>query len=419
MRKLMFLIPHLGSGGAERVLKNLTDGLRDYENYIVLFENVVKYNVNGELVILNSPASKNLVKKLINLPIRYYKIRKLKKEIKPYAVVSLLEPANFYNAITKLKNQKVILSLRSNYTITFKEDPFFGDKITRKILFFAYKLVFKIFYNKADYIVAISKGVALDAVRSFGMNSEKVVVIYNPYPIEDIEELAKEDLREWESVFEGPVIITAGRLTKPKGQWYLLRVFRQLKETHKDLKLVILGEGELKEYLVKLSEELGLRTFVWDRDKLSEDFDVYFLGFQKNPFKFIARSKLFVFPSLWEGFPNALVEAMACGVPVVSSDCRSGPREILAPNTDVEYQTEKPEFAEYGVLMPVFDVKFKSAKKPLEEKERMWVEILEKLIEDEELRKAYSIKGKQRAEDFSLEKIVDKWKRLIEGVYNA
>ncbi|QER41947.1 glycosyltransferase [Thermodesulfobacterium sp. TA1] len=412
----MFLIPHLWSGGAERVLKNLTDGLRDYENYIVLFENVVKYNVNGELVILNSLASKNLVKKLINLPIRYYKIRKLKKEIKPYAVVSLLEPANFYNAITKLKNQKVILSLHSNYTTTFKEDPFFGDNITRKILFFVYKLVFKIFYNKADYIVAVSKDVALDAVRSFGMNSEKVVVIYNPYPIENIEELAKEDLGWWERVFEGPVIITAGRLTKQKGQWYLLRVFRQLKETYKDLKLVILGEGELKEYLVTLSEELGLRTFVWDRDSFSEDFDVYFLGFQKNPFKFIARSKLFVFPSLWEGFPNALVEAMACGVPVVSSDCRSGPREILAPNTDVEYQTEKPEFAEYGVLMPVFDVKFKSAKEPLEEKERMWVEILEKLIKDEELRKAYSIKGKQRAEDFSLEKIVEEWKRLIEGV---
>jgi len=413
MRKLMFLIPHLGSGGAERVLKNLTDGLRDYENYIVLFENVVKYNVNGELVILNSPASKNFVKKLINLPIRYYKIRKLKKEIKPYAVVSLLEPANFYNAITKLKNQKVILSLHSNYTITFKESPFFGDNITRKILFFVYKLVFKIFYNRVDYIVAVSKDVALDAVRNFVISPEKVVVIYNPFPIENIEELAKEDLREWESVFEGPVIITAGRLTKQKGQWYLLRVFRQLKETHKDLKLVILGEGELKGYLVKLSEELGLRTFVWDRDKLSEDFDVYFLGFQKNPFKFIARSKLFVFPSLWEGFGNVLVEAMACGVPVVSSDCRSGPREILAPNTNVEYQTEKPEFAEYGVLMPVFDVKFKSAKEPLEEKERMWVEVIDSILNNEYIMNKYREKAVERVKNYNRD-VLEKWKEILE-----
>lgn len=193
----------------------------------------------------------------------------------------------------------------------------------------------------------------------------------------------------------------------------MLRVFKALKEKHKDLKLVILGEGELKDYLVGLSEELGLKTYVWDRDALSESFDVYFLGFQKNPFKFMARSKLFVFPSLWEGFGNVLVEAMACGVPVVSSDCRGGPREILAPNTDFHYQTQKPEFAEYGVLMPVFEIKYKTANEPLEEREIMWVETIDKLLEDESLRKHYSEKAKQRAEDFKIEKIVQKWKEVL------
>jgi Glycosyltransferase len=193
----------------------------------------------------------------------------------------------------------------------------------------------------------------------------------------------------------------------------LIRVFKALKEKHKDLKLVILGEGELKDYLVEVSQELGLKTYVWDRDALSESFDVYFLGFQKNPFKFIAKSKLFVFPSLWEGFPNALVEAMACGVPVVSSDCRSGPREILAPNTDFNYQTKKPEFAEYGVLMPVFEVKYKSANERLEEREIMWVGTIDKLLEDENLRKNYSEKAKQRAEDFRIEKIVQEWKEIL------
>jgi len=165
--------------------------------------------------------------------------------------------------------------------------------------------------------------------------------------------------------------------------------------------------------LVKLSEELVLKTYVWDRDKLSDNFDVYFLGFQKNPFKSIARSKLFVFPSFWLGFANALVEAMVCGVPVASSDYRSGPREILAPNTDFSYQTQKPEFAEYGVLMPVFDVKYKTAKEPLEEREIMWVKTIDKLLEDENLRKNYSEKAKQRAEDFSIEKIVQEWKGVL------
>jgi glycosyltransferase involved in cell wall biosynthesis len=97
----------------------------------------------------------------------------------------------------------------------------------------------------------------------------------------------------------------------------------------------------------------------------------------------------------------------------VSSDCRSGPREILAPNTDFNYQTQKPEFVEYGVLMPVFDVKYKTAKEPLEEREIMWVEAIDKLLEDESLRKSYSEKAKQRAEDFRIEKIVQDWKGIL------
>jgi glycosyltransferase involved in cell wall biosynthesis len=412
-KKVMFIIPHLGSGGAERVVVNLCNSLADYERVVLIFENIIKHNVDAWVISINSPATQNLFKKLLNFPVRYLKIRKLKEEIKPDFVVSLLEPANLFNVLTKISNQKTILSFRSNYTATLREDPFFGKGITKSILKTFYTLAFKTIYNRADLLVAVSKDVAEDLIKNYGINSNKVKVIYNPYPIDEIRELAREPLGSYEEIFKEPILITAGRLTKPKGQWYLLRVFKALKEKHKDLKLVILGEGELKDYLVKLSEELGLKTYVWDRDELSESFDVYFLGFQKNPFKFIARSKLFVFPSLWEGFPNALVEAMACSVCVVSSDCRSGPREILAPNTDFNYQTQQPEFVEYGVLMPVFEIKYKTANEPLEEREIMWVKTIDKLLEDESLREHYSEKAKQRAEDFSIEKIVQEWKEIL------
>jgi glycosyltransferase involved in cell wall biosynthesis len=396
--KLYFLINSLAGGGAERVAVRLSEHLST--SVFILLERDIKYKTDKPIFFLSNHSTKTSpIIKTLSIPIYAYKLSKFLEE--PSLVVSFLERANFVNIISKLfKKHRAIISVHNNQQK--------GHVGLRKLN----KLLVRILYPKADLIIAVSHGVKQSLI-NLGIEEEKIKVIYNPYPIDEIRELAKEPLGSYEEIFKHPVLITAGRLTKPKGQWYLIRVFKALKEKHKDLKLVILGEGELKEYLVKLSEELGLKTYVWDRDALSESFDVYFLGFQKNPFKFIARSKLFVFPSLWEGFGNVLVEAMACEVPVVSSDCRSGPREILAPNTDFNYQTQKPEFAEYGVLMPVFEVKYKSANEPLEEREIMWVETVDRLLKDESLRKHYSEKAKQRAEDFRIEKIVEKWKEVI------
>ncbi|MFZ8831608.1 MAG: glycosyltransferase [Thermodesulfobacteriaceae bacterium] len=395
---IIFLLNSLAGGGAQKVAIILSEHLPI--SAFILLERDVKYKTDKPIFFLSNHSTKtSLIIKTLSIPIYAYKLSDFIE--KNSLVVSFLERANFVNIISKLfKKQRAIISVRM--------DQQTGHVGLRKLN----KLLVRILYPKADLIIAVSYGVKQSLI-NLGIEEEKIKVIYNPYPIDEIRELAKEPLGSYEEIFKHPVLITAGRLTKQKGQWYLLRVFKALKEKHKDLKLVILGEGELKEYLVGLSEELGLKTYAWDKDELSESFDVYFLGFQKNPFKFMARSKLFVFPSLWEGFGNVLVEAMACGVPVVSSDCRSGPREILAPNTDFNYQTQKPEFAEYGVLMPVFEVKYKTANEHLEEREIMWVETLDKLLEDGNLRKSYSEKARERAEDFRIENIVQEWREVL------
>jgi len=393
-----FLINSLAGGGAQKVAIRLSEHLPI--SAFILLERDIKYKTDKPIFFLSDHSTKTSpIIKTLSIPTYAYKLSDFIE--KNSLVVSFLERANFVNIISKLfKKHRAIISVHM--------DQQRGHVGLRKLN----KLLVRILYPKADLIIAVSQGVK-ESLINLGIEEEKIKVIYNPYPIDEIRELAKEPLGSYEEIFKHPVLITTGRLTKQKGQWYLLRVFKALKEKHKDLKLVILGEGELKDYLVELSQELGLKTYVWDRDRLSESFDVYFLGFQKNPFKFMAGSKLFVFPSLWEGFPNALVEAMACGVAVVSSDCRSSPREILAPNTDFNYQAQKPEFAEYGVLMPVLEVKYKTAKEPLEEKEIMWVETIDKLLEDENLRKNYSEKAKQRTEDFRIEKIVQEWKEVL------
>ena len=100
-KKVMFIIPHLGSGGAGHVIVDLCNGLVDYERIVLVFGNIIKHNVGAQIISINSPATQNLFKKLLNFPIRYLKIRELKEEIRPDFVVSLLEPANLFNVLTK------------------------------------------------------------------------------------------------------------------------------------------------------------------------------------------------------------------------------------------------------------------------------------------------------------------------------
>lgn len=393
---LYFLINSLAGGGAERVTVNLSKILSVEK--IFLLERDIKYEIPKEKLFFLSKHSINTNPVLKTLSIPLY-ARALSQKIgRDSIVVSFLERANYVNILAKgFSKHKAFISVRMS-------------QIKGRKKFHSYNLLSKFLYPKADKVICVSKGIANELKTYFGVPEEKIVVIYNPIFLNEITFLAKESLDEYQSIFNHPVIITSGRLTKPKGQWYLLRIFKGLKKGYPGLKLVLLGGGELKDYLVNLSNELGLRTYVWDKgDKLSDSYDVYFLGFQRNPFKFIARARLFVFPSLWEGLPNALIEAMACGVSAISSDCRSGPREILAPDTDIEYQTKEPEFAEYGVLMPVFEVKYKGANEPLDEVERMWIEVVSEFLERDEMRKNYAFKARERAKDFDMEKIAQEW----------
>lgn len=292
------------------------------------------------------------------------------------------------------------------------------------------------YYPMADIVVANSNGNANDLKENFGITESRLRVINNLCDIAYIRSLAGKNFSDefdpemanaLEKFFKNPVIITAGRLTEAKGHWHLIRIFAEIKKTVPDLKLFILGDGYFKSELLHLSKRLGLfccefeKTEKKSQNSKNENFlqnlkksnsDIVFAGFQKNPFIFLKHAKLFMFPSLWEGLPNAVIEAIACGLPVIASDCASGPREILAPDTDFRQRTSFPEKCPAGILMPPFSPSsfdFGTRISPLE---IMWAREAVKLLENEKALADCRMNGLARAMDFSVPNQLRKWKDI-------
>jgi glycosyltransferase involved in cell wall biosynthesis len=394
MSPLYFLINSLGGGGAEKVVIKLAKYLKPKK--IFLLERDVDYKFWGNVQIL-SYHSKQTNPLLKTLFIPFYK-RKLEKLIEKNSIIlSFLERANFVNILLGNSYYRIV-SIRQSIVRS------------RKFLH-PYNFLIKKLYPQADLIITNSKALEWE-VKNY-LNISNIKTIYNPVEVEEIKRRAQENLDKYEFLKNFPFLITVGRLTRQKGQWYLLRIFKYLKIKNKDLKLIILGEGELKEYLIKLSQNLDLKTYVWDRNFLDESYDVYFLGFQENPYKFVKYSKAFIFTSLWEGLPNVLIETLAVGKTIISTDCRTGPREILAPSTDFLYETREPQKEEYGILMPNFERKFLKASDPLTSQEKIWIDTLFDILENEKLLKNYELKAPFRVKDFNINQIVKEWLKVI------
>jgi glycosyltransferase involved in cell wall biosynthesis len=189
----------------------------------------------------------------------------------------------------------------------------------------------RIFYPTARAVIAVSQGVADDLARLIGPGRARLVVIPNPVVTPDLLRLAGEAPdHPWLGPGQPPVILAAGRLAPQKDYPTLIRAFAALVEGQ-DMRLIILGEGPERPALEALVGDLGLSGRV--------DLP----GFRGNPFAYMAKARLFVLSSAWEGLPGVLIQAMACGTPVVSTDCPSGPREILVEGR-------------LGPLVPVGDI---------------------------------------------------------------
>jgi glycosyltransferase involved in cell wall biosynthesis len=271
-------------------------------------------------------------------------------------------------------------------------------------------------YPRADAVVAVSSAVKRDLVDNLGVPEARVFTIYNTIDAGEIERLAREPLApDLDRFMNAPCVVTAGTLRPEKGQWHLLRAFAALKREYATARLIVMGDGPLHDYLTRLARDLGLSTHVHGEPNglALHDADVVFLGFQRNPFAVLSRAAVFAFPSLSEGFGNVIIEALACGAPVISADCPSGPREILAPERPDAPAPHAPEFASAGVLMPPFDGKRREASVPLTATEALWTNLLATALAKGDLKARYQEAGRARARAFTLEAIGPEWRQLL------
>ena len=410
--KIAIVIPSLAKGGLEKVAIDGANELRkEYDITLIVMDSFRKdYHFDGKMIVLKIDwENRSIVSRFINICKAVVSLRKMKKAHSFDLVISHGELASLPNILSGYS--KNIVVVHENRFAALKD---IQGKAVNKMLKYLYS--FKNVYR----VVTVSEGIRESFIEILGLNPDKIVSIYNPYDIDDIKRKSLFQIKEYHTLFDTPVITITGRLTMAKGQWYLLRIFRELKKIIPEYKLIILGIGELKNELIDLSNTLGLKTFDIDEKKNFDiNYDVYFLGFQSNPFYFVKHSKLFVMTSLWEGFGNTIVEAMICGTPVISVDCPSGPGEIISPvfkakNTKLHEMYDD----EFGILMPAFENTYKEADVPLCENEMLWVDTLNTLLRNEKKLEEYQVKGLRRAKDFHVNIIMEEWKHLIEMSIN-
>lgn len=376
--KVILLIPHGSGGGGERILCDLSSDLGMDEVVLVVFEERFSYPFKGRLISLDMPIDRrSTISRARGFIQRCRRFRKILRQEQPDAVISFMGEANFINALLA---KRPILTVHNHVSAI--------SKMRGKLEAFAFDSLIRILYRRAT-IVAVSSAVKNDLVEKYRIPGAQVVVIPNAVDSQKIQNLRAEPVScPWDTRL--PVIITAGRLSPEKGQWHLIRAFAAIRK-NMPCQLAILGAGELESYLKRLATDLGVER------------DVYFLGWQENPFKFIARATLFVLPSLTEGFGLALLEAMACELPVISTDCIGGSREIIAPNGS----------SQYGVLVSPLDGKMRDSSTPCTGAEIELADAICRLLRDNEKRKTYTERGLPRAQAFDYSTFIERYRNLL------
>ncbi len=390
-KKLMLISPMLHQGGFERVCITTARLMEPYFDVtIVIFNSAdIAYDVKGlHIIDIQMGVKKGTLRKLWNIVRRSRKVRQLKKQIKPDIAYSFGPTANMVNAFSKTGKEKVWLGLR-NYTDVEE------------------RLKIRLFTRRADLIICCSRTIEKEIKDKF--NFYKTTVLYNLYDVKAIQEKAKqqEPRLPWGDYDEEGrrirCMVSMGRDDDMKGFWHMLKVFSLVHEKMPQTRLILMGAGSFS-YYKKLAEELGITDAI------------YFAGMQREPYQYLKKGEIYLLTSYNEGFPNALVEGMSLGLAAVSTNCMTGPGEILLADGNMSFPEKEAQesaiYGEYGILVPVMSKERDLDPGHILPEERNMAEIVRSLLEDEGKLKAYQNKAMERAQCFTYEKYVEKFLEL-------
>ena len=374
--KLLLISPMLHQGGFERVCITTARLLKPYYDVsIVIFDDAdIAFDIRGLSIInIHLGVRNGKLAKITNLMRRAVRVRKLKQRMKPVIAYSFGPSANMVNALSKTSLTSVFLGLRGYQDVA--DDP-----------------KMKLYVRKADRIICCSKEIEAIVQEKYGYL--QTATLYNPYDAEGITELSKEKVTDlpWKMEDEDRprILIGVGRDDPIKGFWHLIKAFYLVQKEIPQMRLIIMGDGSFEQAKSLVSE-------------LQLEQKVYFPGVRKNPYKYLAASEMFLLSSYTEGFPNVLVEAMILGRPLISTDCRTGPAEIL-------------DHGKYGILVPDMGDTEDYSGDTISEKETGFAEKIIEVLKDSERQKELSELERKRAGEFDYDSYVD---NLLKLCYNV
>lgn len=351
----------------QRAVSNISLALPSDTTQYVGFFGVEEecFNYNAKLIDFSLAGSleTGFINKVYNFNKRIIKLRDFVKSEKINTVVSFGDAANLINVLSFHKAE-CITSIRGAI----------GGYEQNNIYSWLYKKLALLIYRFPDKIVTVSDELKVEMSKISDKN--KITHIPNLYHIDEIEEKSNIDLPSTYSHLNNSIfLLCVGSLTVTKGQEILINAFKTISCEYSDLRLVLIGRGPKKKDFIELAEKLNILS------------KIDFIAFDPNPYRYMKRANLFVLPSLTEGFPNVLVEAMACGCPVIAFDCKTGPKEIIGQS-------------EYGEIINEFS------------SEKLAERIVMLLNDHKRYEKLKELSIK-RASDFSSDRVISQWIEIL------